>query len=403
MKNIFLIFFLSFSFSFFGQNEIEKDPVPIIDVKLFNTNYKEFEVFGNDVYAITKGDSLVRFNLLTNTKLLIENNVISFSKTTTKKLIIVKKNGQIINLDNNRNVLDNINEKVYFIKSINDSSFIAVTEKGIYLNKNYYKSKNNYRIWKPKDKESKDSIFIKPTSIFKSKDKLWLNFEFGESGSSLLIFDINEKAFNNQNLLSGYWYEQILGNFEYKNQIDEYLKKEHPYIFKNKNSLDLLFPNGLPVKHIKGIAFDDKNAVFFSQSLIHFLVSGDLFKIETYVENEKEYYKINSVSKVLEMITNENKTKSLNEYIGTCSYNNFNNSFYYYSDKGFFKIIEKEDKTEKELFFKPNLKWDFGLSNALGYQMNVLKFEFISENEMIFLTSNNGIGYFNGTKVKYFQ
>jgi hypothetical protein len=99
----------------------------------------------------------------------------------------------------------------------------------------------------------------------------------------------------------------------------------------------------------------------------------------------------------------KNKLDFLKEYLGTNTFNIFDNSFYYYSDKGFLKIIKNGDKYSKQLFFKPLITWTAGLANSVGYQMNVIKFEFISEKEIIFLTLNNGIGYFDGETVKYFK
>ena len=70
---------------------------------------------------------------------------------------------------------------------------------------------------------------------------------------------------------------------------------------------------------------------------------------------------------------------------------------------GFFKIIKERDIYTKELFFAPKLFWKGGLEHSVGYQMSVIKFEFISKTELLFLTSNNGSGYFDGKLVKYFQ
>lgn len=93
----------------------------------------------------------------------------------------------------------------------------------------------------------------------------------------------------------------------------------------------------------------------------------------------------------------------LQEYLGPTCFNPFDNSFYYYSDKGFFKISKDKDSYSKALVFKPKLKWTSGMAHSVGYQMSVKKFEFISSNELVFLTANNGIGYYNGKVVKYFK
>ena len=35
--------------------------------------------------------------------------------------------------------------------------------------------------------------------------------------------------------------------------------------------------------------------------------------------------------------------------------------------------------------------------------INLIKFEFISEKEILFLTKNDGIGYYNGESIKYYR
>ena len=90
------------------------------------------------------------------------------------------------------------------------------------------------------------------------------------------------------------------------------------------------------------------------------------------------------------------------EYIGPATFNKFNNSVYYYSQEGIKKGNLDKDLSKKEnwqLIIKPGLQWKYGQPDAVGSPMNVLKLEILDENELIFLSQNDGIGLFNGKEL----
>ena len=119
----------------------------------------------------------------------------------------------------------------------------------------------------------------------------------------------------------------------------------------------------------------------------------------TSIDTLRNWYKNDTEEKLI-----ERQTSFIEEYLGPIQINPFNKSVNYYSNLGFFKLEEFDDcNFSKKLLFRPWIYWTNGLPDAVGYQMNITKFEFISENELVFLTTNNGIGYYNGTEVKYFQ
>jgi hypothetical protein len=407
MKNIFLIFFLFFSFSFFGQNEIQKDSVPIIDVKLFNTNYKEFKVIGSDVYAITKGDSLIKFNIKTNESSFILNEVLSIT-SNSKYIIGLNKENKVFKIENindvkiiNSELFKGIKKNKYF-KAYKILSFkneyLIISQSGIIFKNKLFKLTNNISSFSA----SKKLGLSKPDLTFiDSNNLLWMCFDLGEFGEDIVFFDLEKQRYLELKHIfqkEPYFPEK---SSEYKSK----MMKSYPNKVKLiDDDLYYKFPYNLPIYcPIQGIAQNNEGKFLIAQSLMHFTLSGGLvFMIENYNYTKSFLLKnlVEYEEPFFEDFLNYNIAK---EYIGTCTYNKFNNSFYYYSDKGFFKIIESDTNAKKELYFKPNLKWKFGLPNSLGYQMNVLKFEFISENKMIFLTSNNGIGYYDTNSVIYFQ
>lgn len=407
MKTILTIIFFSFSFSFFGQNEAENDSMLIKKIKLFKTNYKEFEVIDNDVYAITKGDSLIRFNIMTNESNFILNKVTSIS-SDSNYIIGLDQENKVFKIENknsikiiNSELFKGIKKQKYFrpykILSFK-SEYLIISQSGIIYRNKLHKNKNsisNFSVSK------KRGIYKPDLSFIDSDNLLWLCFDRGEFGEDVVFFDLNScKYFEIQKIYQKepYYSESSL---EYKMKMS---KKHSDKIKLIDEQLYYKFPYNLPVYNpIKGIVQNNDGKYLITQSLMHSMTSSSIY----FLTKKDNYTSHNFLKDLIEyrepFIEDIRENYIALEYVGNCTYNAFNNSFYYYSDKGFFKIIESKSKTEKELLFKPNLKWKFGLPNSMGYQMNIIKFEFISENEMIFLTSNNGIGYFNGTNVKYFQ
>lgn len=91
------------------------------------------------------------------------------------------------------------------------------------------------------------------------------------------------------------------------------------------------------------------------------------------------------------------------EYIGPATYNKYDNSIYFYSQHGIFKGFKSKDlsKIENwEIILKPKLRWTWGQEDAVGAPMNVLKMNIIDKDKFIFLTQNDGIGFFDGEKLK---
>ena len=68
-----------------------------------------------------------------------------------------------------------------------------------------------------------------------------------------------------------------------------------------------------------------------------------------------------------------------------------------------FSSLTLLDNFSKVFIFKPWIGWSAKNENRIGYDVNVLKFEFNKKNELFFLTVNDGIGYLNGKSVKYFK
>jgi hypothetical protein len=392
----------------FSQENEKKDSISVLKIKLFNSDYKDFEIIKNTVYALTKGGVLVLFDLKKEKIIRIIDSVIAITKCNKKEVVYIKNDNEIIGFKSG------IKEKIpagfvlYRLLYDNKNNSILITDKGlVYRNKRYNPSniKYSYRFYFYKSQNDRTKVFHNPDLVYlDSHNRLWLTYDNGEFGEDILFFDLEKKEFYESDYLYLKDNSNIKDFYNSKEYEGRLLDSFPDKIKKESNKLVFKFPNNLPIRYgVKGISENKNGEIFISQSLMHFTVSGQLNIIkETSIS---DFYTSINLNDVLEYmhLGEKNKLDFLKEYLGTNTFNIFDNSFYYYSDKGFFKIIKNGDKYSKQLFFKPLITWTAGLANSVGYQMNVIKFEFISEKEIIFLTLNNGIGYFDGETVKYFK
>lgn len=389
---------LSWLCSFSQRNE-KKDSVEAFKIKILNTDYKDFQVVKKKVYAITKGGTLVVFDLKKDKIISIEGNVLAITKNKMNEIYYINDEKEIKNTFSEIKEKINFDFKCYRILLDNKNNTLLISNKGIlYKNKIFcptqIKHHQKYYNYKTKDFENPDLIYLD------SKNRLWLTYDRGEFGYYLLFFDIEKKVFFEEDYLS---VDVDIETFTNKEKYFPLLQKEFPDKIKIKDKDTLYnFPHQLPIsKPIRGIA-EKGNRIFISQSLIHFFVYSSFSVIEK--EDADGFYKKYYITEnLIEFTKNIKNSKFAKEFLGPVQFNPFNNSLYYYTDKGFFKIIENENKFEREFIFKPWIFWTYSNRYNLGADINVTKFEFISENEIIFLTTNNGIGYFNGKTVKYYK
>jgi len=401
MKKIFYLLFLNICFSF-GQ-DLEKDSIPAIQIKAFNSDYKDFVVIDRTVYAITNGDSLVSFNLNDDKIEFIENNVVAVTKTSKDDLVLAKTDGSIFKkIGENQNQIDFTEDKVFKILADKDDNYIVVTNKSVYYKKQNYIPETNLPMY---GRYRKNKNFIPIDVCFLDSDnRIWFGYDFGEWGGDICFFDIKNKKFSQAESLASLYNNK----YDVWPKNNDTLLTEFPDKIKIKNNDTIIaFPHEFDLSNIKGITEDGNGNIYTATSLMHMMLDGSILK---FIQVEEGYYKTFEMKKILKhtIDINENLgvkivSVDIEEYLGPIQYNPFDGFVYYYTNNGFFKIIEKDNTYSKEFIFRPWITWIYGMSNAVGYQMNVDKMEFISKEELLFLTSNNGIGYFDGEKVKYFK
>lgn len=394
MKLYFASIFLLFSTILLAQRQKTKDSILIKNIKVFNTNYKEFEIFENKIYAVTNGDSLVLINIKNSKVEFLDNNVVSIVKNSNNKIFLIKNNGDVFRQNHNSKFIKVTSltaNKFYTIKVDNNDEVVVFSDKAIhYKNQEFIPNLESpfYR----KSGRRKRSDFLIPTDyLFVDKQNyMWFAYNAGEWGGDVCFFDLNKKKFI--------------------------------YDLNDNNGENFPYNNSYISSSIKGVVYKNED-IYVSSSSMHFYVSGAFYRLKKTNSKFEFCYNDNILeNKIISIDTlklnhpelshyTEEKwknfqklTRTYQEFLGPINFNKFDMSLYYYSNLGFFKLFEKDDcDFSKEFYFKPEIAWSYGLPDAVGYQMNISKFEFISKNELVFLTSNNGIGFYDGEEVKYFK
>ncbi|MDR0829336.1 MAG: hypothetical protein LBN95_04385 [Prevotellaceae bacterium] len=274
-------------------------------------------------------------------------------------IVIIDKDNSIkkyVEQNQTWELIKTVKENLYGILFDSKNQCYGITENGILniqTNKTYYSSKSlNHQIHY-KNKWGKPYCYY----IDKS-DKIWLGFGYGEWGGNLFVF------------------ETVSNNFL-------------------TPKLDTFNIALWPIKSF----FEDNEYTYLSSGLQHFTTSGiiikfDNLKASTLLESDTK----NSKSSVKD----STNVWTAGEYIGPSTYNKFNNSIYFYSQNGIFKGEISKDLSQLENWeniLKPKLHWESGQRDAIGSPMNVLKLIIVDKDKFVFLTQNDGIGFYNGKKL----
>lgn len=197
----------------------------------------------------------------------------------------------------------------------------------------------------------------KPACWFMDRtNHIWIGWGFGEWGGELIVFDTDRKKFMSPE-------------------------------FDNSFRITLW-----PVQSF----FEDDRAVYLSAGMMHFSTKGGIVKFESFRGKPlfiSETHWNNNV---------QSDSMTEGEYIGPAAYNPYSRSLYFYSHNGFFRGDVSGDLSDArnwEKIVQPQLQWTSGQPDAVGSPMNVTKLSVIDKDRFVFLSTNDGIGLFDGKKV----
>jgi len=364
---------------------------------IFKSKYIDIYTKNNFVYALSKTNKLVVWDL--------KNGDISYIKKEVS--CIYSNNNQLyhVNLDGEiqKEIKRNQWKKIgavtgtpYAIVTTSSNKIAAISSRGIKFNHKYYMPTEKNRIGNGMYSFKNRKLRKPQLTYIDNEDRIWVSYIFGEF-FEIFIFDTKNTIFINHKSLS------VLHEKKTYNTKTDFLKdyqrkqfKKYPYYVKKIGKEYIYrFPTQLPLYYgIKSITQDNLGNYFFSEGLLSSHIKNGIFQYQTTTKNK--FYK------ATEHI--ETSFQYQNEIIGPVKYNKYNNKLYYYSNYGFFKLLESESQLKKELIVDPNaLLYSKKNPPNYGRIMTIKKIEFIDEKQFIFLTTQYGFGYYDGENITLFN
>jgi len=366
--------------------------------KVYKSRYTDVLTKNDLIYALSKTHKLVVWDMTKGDISYIKKEVSCIYTNKKNEVYCVTLDGEI-----QKETTTNLWKKVgaftgtpFAILTTTTNKIASISSKGIKYNKKYYMPKEKNRIGNGMY-SFKNSKLRKPQLTYiDQKDRIWISYDFGKF-SEVFIFDTKKSAFLDHKPLS------ILDEKKTFNSKEDYLKdyrkkqyKKYSYhVKKIGKEYAYKFPTELPLYYgIKSITQDKTGNYYFSEGLAYFHKKNGLYEYQT--TTEKKFYKI--------IENSEASFKKQHEIIGPVVYNNFNESLYYYSNYGVFKLHKIASGYRNELIIDPNaLLYYKKISHSYESVMKVSKIIFMDDTRFVFLTKKYGFGYYDGESVNLFN
>jgi len=324
----------------------------IVSLLSFESNaqidFKDFVVTEKFIWALTTTGQIKLFDKAgsqIDKRIINSSEILFIAKDKLKNPIIIDSENKIKRYkesDDSWAIISKYKDNCFGVVFNSKNECYLITDKGIkdlQTQKTYFSKESLNEQITYKDKWGKPYCYFMDRN-----DKIWIGFGYGEWGGNLFVFETKNKKFE-------------------------------------KVELDSFQISLWPVKSF----FEDSSSVYLSTGLQHMMTSGAIVRFD----NLKASFLF--------------KSDYGGEYIGPAIYNENTNTIYFYSQNGIFKGEKKSDLSKIEnwkVILKPKLNWKYGQPDAVGSPMNVLKIATLENNGLIFLSQNDGIGYFDGAELK---
>ena len=336
-------------------------------------NYKSFQVAGSRLFSLSDNGKLIiwdlrHFDIIPFYDFDASIHISSLGKDSRNMIYLGTEDGKIIKLNP-----DNLSwseflslEKKIPVKGIffnSEDNIFLIVPNAVYdpVSKKYWDKfvhqPNGLIVKKSAGNSRKqtDKYFNMPQySFMDSEDRLWMINSFGEFGGSMQIFDSKKRKIISSKI------DNI--NFGH------------------------IFPKSV---------FEDNNGnIYITSGLQHFINSGEIYKISNRMKAVKIFN-----SDDYKDSTKYNLFKD-GVFVGPGAYNPVENKICFATNIGFFNAdVPDNGKLQNiEFIFAPKLRWE-NEALAVGVAMTIKRLEFTDDNRLVFLTANDGIGIFDGTKL----
>lgn len=203
-----------------------------------------------------------------------------------------------------------------------------------------------------------DRWVVNPVYHMDRNDRLWLGFGYGEWGGQLLEFDSRTQTFSTARMQG-----RQLGV--------------------------------LPVQSV----FESPTRVYVTTSLMHFTISGALYELD----NLEATRLLESEPQPKPRAQGQGNDLLPGEYIGPGAYNPQDSCLYFYSQNGIFRGRPGTDLSSMARWtrvLQPKLHWSNGQPFAVGSPMNLRQLLFSGDGHLIFVTEADGIGLYDGKRLR---
>ena len=343
-----------------AQTNIE-DNIAVHKYELGCSNYKDFALSGQ-IYAVTKHDSLVVWDIENHKTISVTQGISAIGKSNSGDFHLVTTDGKVKISGDGISWRDNgsVTGKPYYLLIDKNNIHVIITSDGFYYDSKYYPAPNESPFYY--NSNHRCSAFMrKPDVAFlDSSQRIWMAFNDGEFGGSGYFFDLNKKEFYpEENFYS--LYEERYPKKRFKSFKIPYkkLKKEFPndIVIKDNDTL-YRFPKDVTLLgNTRGITEDSEGNFYTAYSLMHFFLQGSIYKTaKSSIENFYKGVEIDILDKEDYWSDSGGKMRNIgfiDEYLGPVQYSPFDKHIYFYTNNGFFRLIENGSVYSKEFVFKP--------------------------------------------------
>ncbi|UFH56464.1 hypothetical protein [Spirosoma sp. KNUC1025] len=340
--------------------------------------YKDFILSGKNVILLTKTGELKRIDVASGepgSSIDTDVPIVALSADRQGNIVAGDTNHQIKSYDTKLKTWHHLapytNKLIHIVFNSQNQCFL-ITSKGIvdvasqavYFPDSSLSRNNQIRL--------KNRWFESPVCFVDHQDKLWLGFNYGEWGGDVFVFDTRKRAFAPL-------------------QTDSLKMTTNP---------------------VNGFC-EDQQSVYMAGGVSHmFLTHGSIIRFTDGVATSVLQSKDRETE--VEMVFDDPKTGTKQKrigktwrgghQIGPIAYNPANKQLYFYSQNGFFSgspNADLSDIKQWETILKPALSRTGGSPHAAGLSINVRKMLFTANGTLLFLSEREGIGVYDGKKLRF--